>query len=201
MEELLNSNGVILINSFIYFTSEEKKELEQKFEKNNMKIFYLEQRGIQNSIFEGMEIILNNNLFNMLVGGLLMPVAYDILKTSLVSIVNKIKNSNGKIVRAHRAAESVNAVIKIKMDAGKIIASIEQELSTEEVEKYIQAFVKAYEIANNTPNGKNQYFIVDKTSDNNLEILTLPDYLKKHNKIWVKNTFIFRSLLQTDTSS
>ena len=116
MEELLNSNGVILINSFIYFTSEEKKELEQKFEKNNMKIFYLEQRGIQNSIFEGMEIILNNNLFNMLVGGLLMPVAYDILKTSLVSIVNKIKNSNGKIVRAHRAAESVNAVIKIKMD-------------------------------------------------------------------------------------
>ena len=183
MDEILNSNGLILINSFIYFTPVERRELELKFEKNNMKIFFLEQRGIQNSIFEGIEIILNNNLFNMLVGGLLMPTAYDILKTSLVSIVKKINNGNGKTLRARKDDEPANAVIKIKTDAGEIIASINQELSTEEVEKYIQALVKAYVIANNTPNGKNQYFIVDKSSDDELEVLLLSDYLKKYNKI------------------
>lgn len=47
----------------------------------------------------------------------------------------------------------------------------------------MQALVKAFEIASNTPNNKNQYFIVDKTSDNNLEVLLLSEYLKKYNKI------------------
>ena len=57
----------------MFFTPEEKTEMKQSFEENNIEIFFLEQRAIQNSIFDGIEIILNNNLFNMLVGGVLMP--------------------------------------------------------------------------------------------------------------------------------
>jgi hypothetical protein len=174
MEEMLNSNGLILINSYMCFTPEERKKLEESFEKNDMEIFFIEQRGINNSIFDGIEIILNNNLFNMLVGGVLMPAAYDILKNSLVVIVKKIKNSNVKFLRANKDPEPINAVIKIKTDVGEIIASIDQELTPEEV---------AHKIASNTLDNKNQYFIVDKTSDGELEVLLLSEYLKKHNKI------------------
>lgn len=78
MEEILNSNGVILINSSFYFTIEERNDLKQTLEENNMEMFFLEQRGFQNSIFSGIEIILNNNLFNMIIGGLIMPAAYDV---------------------------------------------------------------------------------------------------------------------------
>jgi hypothetical protein len=183
MEEMLNSNGLILINSYMCFTPEERKKLEESFEKNDMEIFFIEQRGINNSIFDGSEIILNNNLFNMLVGGVLMPAAYDILKNSLVVIVKKIKNSNVKFLRANKDPEPINAVIKIKTDVGEIIASIDQELTPEEVEKYIEALIMAHKIASNTLDNKNQYFIVDKTSDGELEVLLLSEYLKKHNKI------------------
>jgi hypothetical protein len=165
------------------FTPEERKKLEESFEKNDMEIFFIEQRGINNSIFDGIEIILNNNLFNMLVGGVLMPAAYDILKNSLVVIVKKIKNSNVKFLRANKDPEPINAVIKIKTDVGEIIASIDQELTPEEVEKYIEALIMAHKIASNTLDNKNQYFIVDKTSDGELEVLLLSEYLKKHNKI------------------
>lgn len=183
MEKMLNSNGMILINSYMCFTPEERKKLEQSFEKNDMEIFFIEQRGINNSIFDGIEIILNNNLFNMLVEGVLMPAAYDVLKNSLVVIVKKIKNSNIKILRANKDPEPRNAVIKIRTDVGEIIASIDQELSPEEVEKYIDALIMAHKIASNTLDNKNQYFIVDKVSDGNLEVLLLSEYLKKHNKI------------------
>ena len=61
------------MNGDMFFTPEEKTEMKQSFEENNIEIFFLEQRAIQNSIFDGIEIILNNNLFNMLVGGVLMP--------------------------------------------------------------------------------------------------------------------------------
>jgi hypothetical protein len=183
MEEMLNSNGLILINSYMCFTPEERKKLEESFEKNDMEIFFIEQRGINSSIFDGIEIILNNNLFNMLVGGVLMPAAYDILKNSLVVIVKKIKNSNVKFLRANKDPEPINAVIKIKTDVGEIIASIDQELTPEEVEKYIEALIMAHKIASNTLDNKNQYFIVDKTSDGELEVLLLSEYLKKHNKI------------------
>lgn len=183
MEKMLNSNGMILINSYMCFTPEERKKLKQSFEKNDMEIFFIEQRGINNSIFDGIEIILNNNLFNMLVEGVLMPAAYDVLKNSLVVIVKKIKNSNIKILRANKDPEPRNAVIKIRTDVGEIIASIDQELSPEEVEKYIDALIMAHKIASNTLDNKNQYFIVDKVSDGNLEVLLLSEYLKKHNKI------------------
>ncbi|MGH1842201.1 hypothetical protein ABE867_16085 [Enterococcus gallinarum] len=73
MEKILNSNGLVLMNGDMFFTPEEKTEMKQSFEENNIEIFFLEQRAIQNSIFDGIEIILNNNLFNMLVGGVLMP--------------------------------------------------------------------------------------------------------------------------------
>ena len=73
MEKILNSNGLVLMNGDMFFTPEEKTEMKQSFEENNIEIFCLEQRAIQNSIFDGIEIILNNNLFNMLVGGVLMP--------------------------------------------------------------------------------------------------------------------------------
>ncbi|EGO9350421.1 hypothetical protein DSM16_14450, partial [Enterococcus faecalis] len=151
MEKMLNSNGMILINSYMFFTPEERTELKQNFEENNIELFFLEERGIKNSIFDGIEIILNNNLFNMLVGGVLMPAAYDVLKNSLVIIVKKIRNSNVKLLRANKDPEPVNAVIKVKTDAGEIIASIDQELSSEEVEKYIDALIMAHKIANNTP--------------------------------------------------
>ncbi|WP_270285542.1 hypothetical protein [Enterococcus faecalis] len=183
MEKMLNSNGMILINSYMFFTPEERTELKQNFEENNIELFFLEERGIKNSIFDGIEIILNNNLFNMLVGGVLMPTAYDVLKNSLVIIVKKIRNSNVKLLRANKDPEPVNAVIKVKTDAGEIIASIDQELSSEEVEKYIDALIMAHKIANNTPDNKNQYFIVDKASDGALEVLLLSEYLKRHNKL------------------
>lgn len=183
MEKILNSNGLVLMNGGMFFTSKERTEMKQSFEENNMEIFFLEQRAIQNSIFDGIEIILNNNLFNMLVGGVLMPAAYDVLKNSLVIIVKKIRNSNIKLLRANKDSEPVNVIIKVRTDAGEIIASIDQELSPEEVEKYIEALIMAHKIANNIPDNKNQYFIVEKTSDGNLEVLILSEYLKKHNKL------------------
>lgn len=183
MEKILNSNRLFLMNGDMFLTPEERTEMKQNFEENNMEIFFLEERGVRNSIFDGIEIILNNNLFNMLVGGVLMPAAYDVLKNSLVFLVKKIRNSNIKLLRANKDPEPVNAVIKVKADAGEIIASIDQELSPEEVEKYIEALIMAHKIANNTPNNKNQQFIVEKTSDGNLEVLLLLEYLKKHNKI------------------
>src|SRR5699024_11466522 len=110
MEKMLKSNGMILINSYMFFNTEERTELKQNFEENNIELFFLEERGIKNSIFDGIEIILNNNLFNMLVGGVLMPAAYDVLKNSLVIIVKKIRNSNVKLLRANKDPEPVNAV-------------------------------------------------------------------------------------------
>ncbi|EHW1482456.1 hypothetical protein AJM39_09485 [Listeria monocytogenes] len=182
MKEILNSNGIILIDSHMYFTPDERKKLKEMYEAQSMEIFFLEQRSIKNSIFDGIEIILNNNLFNMLVGGLLMPAAYELIKNSLTLFVKNFKKGNIKFLDACKKPEPVNTVIKIKLDRGEIIAPIDQELSPEEMEEYIDALITAWKIANKTTGSKHQYFIIDKVSDGGLEILLLPDYLKKHNK-------------------
>lgn len=182
MQKNLNSNEMILIDSHMYLTLEEREELNRSFKENNMELVFLEERAIKASIFDGIEIILTNNLFNMLVGGLLMPVAYDILKNSLVIIVKKIKNSDIKLLRAGKVPKPITACIKVKTDKGEIIASIDEELSPIEVEKYIEALIMAYKIANQTPDNKYESFIIDKTSNGDLEILQLSEYLKKHKK-------------------
>lgn len=46
----------------------------------------------------------------MLVGGVLMPAAYDVLKNSLAFIVKKIKNSSVKFLRANKNSAPINAV-------------------------------------------------------------------------------------------
>ncbi|MFL2101344.1 hypothetical protein [Desemzia sp. FAM 24101] len=182
MDDKLDRKGLIIINGSMCFTDIEREELQQVFELNNMNILFLEQRGIQNSIFDGIEIILNNNLFNLVAGGLLMPAAYDALKKGLVFVIKKIKYSNAKILRANKDLEQTNIVIKIKTDNGEIIASINRELSEKEVEEYIQAMIAASKIIKGTDK-KDYYYIIDKNTDDSLEILSLSSYLKKHNKI------------------
>ncbi|MFL2076090.1 hypothetical protein [Marinilactibacillus psychrotolerans] len=182
MREIENSTGLVLINSSIYFTAHERTEMKHKFKSNDMEIFFLEQRSIQNSFLDGLEIILNNNLFNIIAGGLIMPATYDLLKKSLVTIVKKIRSSNILILRANKDAKPTKAIIKVKTEIGEFIAPIDQEISEDKVEEYINAFVKGYKAAKVSGN-KNQYFIVDKSSDQTLEVLLLSDYLKKHNKL------------------
>lgn len=185
MKKILSVSGLVLSDGDMYLSKEEKESITKDFKKNEMDIFFLENQGIKNSIFDGIEIMLNNNLFNMLVGGLLLPAAYDTLKNGLTFIIKKISNSNIMLLRANEKPEPIKIVIKIQTNVGYIMASIDQELSSDEVEKYINGLIEAYKIASSTSSSdrKNQYFIVDRKTDTELEILILSDYLKKHKNI------------------
>lgn len=183
MDDNTSSNRIVVVSGSGCFKPKERKELEEALEENNLSLIFLEHRSIQGSVFDGIEIILNNNLFNMIVGGLIMPAAYDTLKTSLTLIIKKIKHSEIKILRANKKPEPANVVIKIKTDAGEIIASINRVLSETEIEKYMQALIEAYKIADSPEGSTKQYYIIDTNSDDTLEILTFMDYLKKHKKI------------------
>ncbi len=59
----------------------------------------------------------------------------------------------------------------------------------------------AHKIANNIPDNKNQHFIVEKTSDGNLEVLILSEYLKNiiNFKILPTSTYYYISNYDSKT--
>lgn len=170
--------GIIIINGSMCFASNERGALIQNFRENNSELFFLEQRSMQNSIFDGIQIIINNEL----VMAIFASGVYDFLKFNLTYIIKKIRQSEINLWRKDKNMPPLKAVLKIQTSNGEIIASIDKELTESETQSYIEAMIKAYEIANNTTN-ENPYYVIDEINSNELEILPLDKYLDKYKKL------------------
>ncbi|MYL58644.1 hypothetical protein GLW20_14150 [Virgibacillus halodenitrificans] len=181
-DDIENQPALIITNGTFLFSEEERKHLIEGLNKQKIKLFLLEQRGIQNSIFSGIEIILSNPLVNLLIGGILMPTIYDNLKNIIQITLNKVRE--GKVWRVTSKESTIpNVTLKIQTKKGNIIASLDKEISDEELDLYIKALVQVANSVDDNDNYNFIYRVIEKNSDGSLLILTLTEYLKKHNKI------------------
>ncbi|MDN3955819.1 hypothetical protein [Sporolactobacillus laevolacticus] len=174
--------SLIIINGTFFFSKEEQKDIKEELGKAKIKLFLLEQRGIQNSIFSGIEIILNNSLLNLFIGGIIMPTLYEYLKKVIQITINKVQEGKVRQVTL-KGATIPNVILKIPTKKGEIIASIDKNLSEKELDLYLEALVKAANSIDNNENYNAIYRVIDKNSDGSLLILTLNEYLKRHHKI------------------
>ncbi|MBC2168669.1 hypothetical protein [Listeria booriae] len=181
-DELRDSATILVINGTRLFTQEERHKLDESLKKASIQLFMVEQRGIQNSIFNGIQVILSNELLGLLINGLLMPAAYDGLKQSLVFIIKKIRTGNFRIVTPNEI-NVPNIVLKVNTSNGEIVASISKVISEEQIEKYIDSMIEAANAVNDDETNTGGYTILEECADGSIEILSLKSYLKKHNKI------------------
>lgn len=183
-KDIENQPALLITNEKFFFSKEELEHIEEDLNRANIKLYLLGPRGIQNSFFSGIEIILSSPLANLLIGGLLMPTIYDNLKKVIQLTINKVKKSDLRIITSKESA-TPNVIIKIPTKKGDIIASVDSatDISENELELYIETLVQAANRVDDNDNYNAIYRVIDKNTDGSLSILTLREYLVRHKKI------------------
>ena len=182
LDDIKNQPCLVLVNGSFFFSPEERIDIENHLKDDDISFVFFEKRGFQNNILSGIEIVLNDPLINLLIGGLVMPVVYDNLKKVIQLTIKRIRNGKVRTITASNSSVP-NILLKIPTKKGEIIASIDRELSEEETDAYLKALIKAADSVDENDNYNSIYRVIDDLSDGTLEILTLNEYLKKHHKI------------------
>ena len=176
-------SAVMITNGTILFSEDERKHLMDSFNKQQITLFLQEQRSIHNSILSGIEIVLNKPLVNLLVGGLFMPAIYENLKSLIQITIKRVQEKNIRIITPNESSLP-NVTLKILTQKGHIIASLDRDTTDKDLYIYIKALIQAANSVDDNNDAYNPiYRIIEKDSDGSLLILTLNEYLKKHNKI------------------
>lgn len=141
MRHIFNENAynavIFLDNGTPIISSEDKQSIEYVLSKVNIGFGCIElHSGPQASLFRGIAVFINENLTSLIVGSLLMPVAYDAIKLAFKKIVSSIKNGSVRIVTTNKIYMPT-LILKFVTKKGLIEAPIPDDLSDVQFEKYI----------------------------------------------------------------
>ena len=86
MDDQIPEWTFLLENMSFIFTLDEREELRRELEKYSIKVEFYEKRGIQNSLFQGFTIYVQENYIRILAEMILLPVA----KYGFVLLLKKV---------------------------------------------------------------------------------------------------------------
>ncbi len=167
---------LIAVNASFLMPPEEQKHLEKELNAHEIGLLFDEQRGVQASIFDTIVIYVNTHLTELLVCGLLLPAAYDLVKKVILCI--------GKYTASHfkKRSRKPDEYPSMRMNIGKaeIIAPIPSDLSNEQFSVYMDTLQYALKtLADNEIPKIESYecFIVEYDNENTqLNVKTYHQY-------------------------
>ncbi len=152
------SDENILENDGFLLGKETEDEISLNLNSSEIGFICIEKRsGIQNSIFQGISIFINENLTALIVGGFITPLAYDSIKYAVKAIAEKIiakKVINFGIVGVRRSPE---LVLKLKTKNGNIFAPIPTNLSDKQFGQYMDTLQESLKVLQNDSSKYQEY--------------------------------------------
>lgn len=171
-------NKIVLRNVYHLITAEEREKLEEDFANQKIGIDFYETRGMQMSVFDCIYLYLNQNLSELLITGLLAPAAYDLIKSSALFLIKRVKKLLHK-VSAKRISE-VKPSIQLKCGNAEITAVIPDNLSDEQFYAYMDLLKQTLSEVNEhkfQPLLKYQSFIAEYDANSNyIKVSTITEY-------------------------
>ncbi len=141
MSHIFNENGydaeIVLENGIYFLSQEDRQSIEDELKKVSIGFCCIEMRsGPQASLFRGIVTFINENLTSLIIGSLLMPAAYDVIKIIFKKIVAGIKNGPVRMVSPNKISLPT-LILKFVTKKGYIDAPIPDNLSDAQFDKYM----------------------------------------------------------------
>lgn len=128
---------IVVENGSRFLTSAERATIKNILFNEKIGFGCIELRsGPQASLFHGIAVFLNENLTSLLIGGLLMPSAYDVLKLAIKKIICSLKNGLVRILSGNKISLPI-LILKLSTGKGRIEAPIPQNLTDAQFDKYM----------------------------------------------------------------
>ncbi len=120
-------------------------------------------------------IFISQNITELIVSGLMMPVAYDVFVKSIKFIIQKIKEKV-KILQGGQVREAQPS-IHFRTENSELIAPIPKDLTDEQFNEYFEAINEAIKTIHHNSEKRYEYFIIEQRKDElRVEVKTIIQY-------------------------
>lgn len=166
-------NEIVLEDASFFINTDETKEIAEQLNKAKIGFTCVETRSLMHSsILQGINLVINENLTSLIISGLMMPLVYDALKTSIKLIFTHFSGS-----------EKPPLILKCKTKSGSIIAPIPTELSNAQFDKYMDTVTIAIQNLKIDDTKHEQYVAECDLEKQSIKMLMLQQYgYVKHNE-------------------
>lgn len=172
------NNIIVFQNVKQFITSEERQQLKAGLSRENLEINFFENHTPQASVFDGIFLYINQNLTQLIVTGLLAPMTYDLIKSSVLFVFKRICKSF-HVVTA-KGLQKVKPSIQLKCGNAEIIAIIPDDLSNDQFCAYMDLLKQTLSDFSESKFKhllKYQLFIAEYNADSNcIKIKTITEY-------------------------
>ncbi|MTI58580.1 MAG: hypothetical protein FH762_01100 [Firmicutes bacterium] len=165
-KDINRSKLIILENAKEYLSDVEYKELDEHLSQNDIGLKSFQSHGPKASLND-INIFISENITQLLIAGILMPVIYDVIKKSLKIVIYKIRDKV-KIIQSGKIREAVPC-LTFKTKNGEIKAPIPTDLSEEQFERYMDEIKSAMESIKINPKTRYESYVIEK-SKNSLKV-------------------------------
>lgn len=166
-------SAILLENGESYLSNDDVKYIESLLQASNINLVLLNSGSVKQS-FTDLIVYISNNLTELLISGLLLPIAYDALKRVFKFILKRIKE-NAKIITTN-GIRDVQPSIIFKHKNTEIIAPLPNNLSDEQFDKYCDSIMNTLcKIVDGQQD--THLFIVQKENTLESEILSSTQYI------------------------
>ncbi|MBN7773553.1 hypothetical protein [Clostridium aminobutyricum] len=171
----MNKHGEIYLPGGInYLSQDELTNIQSELNKYDITLIATDDHAPQAS-FNDICIFISQNTTELIVSGLMMPVAYDVLVKSIKFVIQKIKEKV-KILQGGQVREAQPS-IHFKTENSELIAPIPQNLTDEQFNKYFESINEAIKTIHHNSEKKYEYFIIEQQNDGlRVEVKTIIQY-------------------------
>jgi hypothetical protein len=159
-------DAIILENGPMYLTQTELNNLKRTLKESNITLQTFSNDTPKDALND-ISVYICAHITELFIAGLLIPAAYDILKSSLKFIIFRIKEKV-KIIQAGKVREA-QPCIQFQICNGEIIALIPKNLSENQFDKYMDELLQAVRSVKTDSRKKYVSFII-KQNEVTLEI-------------------------------
>lgn len=174
-------DAILLENGAKYLSETELNDLTNKLKKINIELKTMSNDSPKMSLND-ISVFVGGHITELIITGLIIPTAYDVLKSSLKFIVYKIKE-NVKILQSGKVREA-QPCIQFKTCNGEVIAPMPQNLSESQFDKYMDGVWQAVNAIKPNPEKEYESFIIEQNKDSlKIEVKTMLQYAQEqYNK-------------------
>lgn len=158
----------------------EQQDIKNAVNKYGMDIIFLEQRAIIHSLLEPVPVFLNPDMINLLISDVMMPAAYDALKSSLHYMVVKISSRKSIVDETESGV-----VFRLRINHLDIFAPIPSNLSDKLFFEYmdmIKSSVTTISKEKKTKTDYEQIYFLYNVETERIDVKTGKNYIRVQMK-------------------
>lgn len=173
-------SSVCLENGANYLADTELIEIRSRLKEQGIEL-HVTNNTYPKASLNDISIFISQNVTELIITGLIMPMAYDIIKNTIKFVVKKIKE-NVKIMQSGEIREAEPSIC-YKTQNGEIIAPIPKGLTDYQFDVYLDLIRDGIQTIKYNPSEKYEYFIIEpRDTYENIEVKTILQYAQEQSK-------------------